>query len=113
MKKPSSQTQEIEPVMSAHMRYACRNEIAKHKDFYEFLVSVWALKEKNGGYIVNEFHNDDLEKYHEKFVKKFEQSINDSFIFEKTAKRKRFDDKVEKETPTGYFCPMLFWKQFA
>ena len=42
--------------MSAHMRYACRNEIAKHKDFYEFLVSVWALKEKNGGYIVNEFH---------------------------------------------------------
>ena len=95
--------QEENPVEMATMTDTfvknCKSDIAKFgfggKEYEQFLISVQAMKDEN---TVVKFMISDFEEYYNKFVKKNEVGIEDSFEFDKC--------KIKNG---GYFCPRSFW----
>ena len=98
-----------EAEISPDMLRMCKQAIARHPNFEEFLISVWARKVTDGNPAIVEFPNEDMHKYEEKFTKKYCKTINDAFVFDKLARRTRYNPDIKRDEPTGYFSPFLFW----
>ena len=85
--------------MNEEMVRNCKSDIAKFgfsgQDYIKFLISVCAMKDEN---TVVKFMISDFEEYYNKFVKKNEVGIEDSFEFDKC--------KIKNG---GYFFPRSFW----
>lgn len=86
---------------------AVKKEIYKYKSFDDFLIAKKAIYIKNGNKIVMEFPVEQIKDYTRMFVDNFISGLNDSFIFEKYAKRFTIEDGKKKYT--GYFNPYIFW----
>lgn len=84
-----------------------KSEINKYKSFDDFLIAKKAIYIKNGNKIVLEFPIDQISDYSKMFVDSFIVGLNDSFIFEKYAKRYNKEDGIKRYT--GYFNPFFFW----
>ena len=84
-----------------------KKEIRKYKNFYEFLIEKKAIEMKNNNIIVLEFPIEQIKDYTRLYVDNLINGINDSFIFEKYAKRYTIDDGQKRYT--GYFNPYSFW----
>lgn len=97
-----------EATISSEMIKNCKDEIAKFgfegKDYINFLVSVSAMTNKN---TVVEFPVSDMAEYRDKFIKKHEHSIGDTFALDKFKIKTSGD--FGKPYDTGWFCPRSFW----
>lgn len=88
-----TEEKKIKYEMSQSMVENIKNDIKKHKNFYDFLETVKAQKNN----VVLKYNNSLIEKYEEKFVKKYHSGLNDMFIFQDVAKLK------------NGFIPRIFW----
>lgn len=84
-----------------------KSEINKYKSFDDFLIAKKAMFIRNGNKVVLEFPIGQISDYCKLYVDNFILGLNDSFIFEKYAKRYNKEDGVKRYT--GYFNPYFFW----
>lgn len=84
-----------------------KNEIRKYKSFDDFLIAKKAVYMRNGNKVVLEFPVEQMKDYCKIYVDNFVVGLNDSFIFEKYAKRYIKEDGIKRYT--GYFNPYIFW----
>ncbi len=108
MKKEQNKPEDIAE-MSIEMRANIFKDFSQYKNREEMLIDKWAIS-KTG---VRSYHFDLLNEYENKFVKKFEKNMNDTFMFTKYAVQyttEMFEGKP-KEIKTGWFIPMVFWNK--
>jgi hypothetical protein len=95
--------------MSSEMLKNCKRDIAKfgfnHGSYEKFLVSVKAIKEDKT--TVLQYRNEQMGEYRDAFLKKNEQTLNDSFFLDRFKILSSNSDGKQYET--GYFCPRSFW----
>lgn len=80
------------------------------KDFPIDLEKVLAEKKKVNETVVLTYPNRDMEAYREKFVNKYEEALEDVFVFEEYATIWTCDEDGN-QYKTGYFCPRMFWNK--
>lgn len=84
-----------------------KKEISKYKNFYDFLIAKHAMYMNGNNKLVLEFPVEQIKDYTKMHVDHLVTGINDSFIFEKYAKRYTIEDGQKRYT--GYFNPYSFW----
>lgn len=58
--------------------------------------------------IILKYHEQDLEKYEDKFINKYLKELNDEFVFEEYSRIWTCDSEGH-HYKTNFFCPRSFW----
>ena len=106
MRKEKSQTEDAR--VSNEMVQNIKKDMLKHKNFYDFLVSVFAMEKKGSDYVAIEYGSKDYELYEERCIKRYRHDLNDQFVFKEKSK-KMYKDDYGKLHETDSFLPMTFW----
>jgi len=86
-------------IASNHMKNMIQEEMNKTTR-WQFFLEKGAVKIKGGKTIVLKYPVEDMDKYETKYVKEYQKTLNDSFVF---GDRTMVGNKQ-------YFLPISFWK---